>query len=81
MYSWHFDVIEMETSIFEKFERGESTIDEAIKDFEFVIEFLKKISLSKGDSEKSEIKLMFKKMAMRLHELKHRRTEITVSKR
>lgn len=80
MYSWHFDAIEAENSIFNKLRDGEITIDDAIKDFELVIEILKKIAQSKGDSEKSDTKLMFKKMAMRLNGLKQQRnSKITVS--
>lgn len=81
MYSWHFDAIEAENSVFDKLRAGEITIDEAIKDFEFIIEFLKKIAQAKGDSEKSDTKTMFKKMAMRLNGLKQQRnSKITVSK-
>ena len=81
MYSWHFDAIEAENSVFEKLKSSEITIDDAIKDFELVIEILKKISQSKGDSEKSDTKIMFKKMAMRLNGLKQQRnSKVTVSK-
>lgn len=80
MYSWHFDAIEAETSVFEKLKSGEITIDEAITNLELLPEILKKISQSKGDSEKLEIKTMLKKMESRLHGLKRERdTKITTA--
>jgi len=80
MYSWHFDAIEAETSVFEKLKEGKITIDQAILNLELLPEILKKISQSKGDSEKSEIKAMLKKMESRLHGLKRERdTKITTS--
>jgi hypothetical protein len=81
MYSWQFDAIQAETSVFEKYVGGEITIDEAITNLELLPEILKKYAQSKEDSEKSETKTMLKKMQARLDGLKRERdTKITVPK-
>jgi len=80
MYSWQFDAIQAETSVFEKYVSGEITIDEAITNLELLPEILKKYAQSKDDSEKSETKLMVQKMQSRLDGLKRERdTKVTTA--
>ena len=81
MYSWQFCGIEASVSVFENLSEGKITITQAIADLELIIDILKKVGQSKGDSGKSETKDMLKKIQARLDGLKRERdTKITTSK-